>query len=84
MEITEVRIYRVEDAGSLKAYASVTFDGAYVVHRLCVMEGEHGLWVRMPAVRNRRGEYRDVFHPISREAREMLVSAVLEAYEKGV
>ncbi|WP_456474707.1 SpoVG family protein [Candidatus Pyrohabitans sp.] len=83
MEITDVKIYRMEDSGNLKAYASVTFDNSYVVHGLRVMDGEKGLWVSMPATRNKRGEFKDVFHPISREARDVLVSAVLDAYEGG-
>ncbi len=83
MEITDVKIYRMENSGNLKAYASVTFDNAYVVHGLRVMDGEKGLWVSMPATRNKRGEFKDVFHPISREARDAIVSAVLDAYESG-
>lgn len=83
MEITDVKIYRMENSGNLKAYASVTFDNAYVVHGLRVMDGEKGLWVSMPATRNKRGEFKDVFHPISREARDVLVNAVLDAYESG-
>ncbi|WP_457554904.1 SpoVG family protein [Candidatus Pyrohabitans sp.] len=83
MEITDVKIYRMQNAGNLKAYASVTFDNAYVVHGLRVMDGERGLWVSMPATRNKRGEFKDVFHPISRDARDVLVRAVLDAYEES-
>ncbi len=81
--ITDVRIYQRGASGSLRAYASVTLDNAYAVHGLKVMEGETGLWVRMPASKNKKGEFKDVFHPISKEAREALVSAVLAAYEKS-
>ncbi|MFQ6136274.1 MAG: SpoVG family protein [Candidatus Hydrothermarchaeales archaeon] len=83
-EITEVRIYKMEDAGNLKAYATVTLDNAYVVHGLKVMEGDNGLWVSMPASRNKKGEFKDIFHPISSEARETLVSAVISEYESSV
>jgi len=81
VEITDVRIYLRENAGNLKAYASVTLDNAYVVHGIRVLEGENGLWVSMPSTRNRRGEFRDIFHPITRESRDQLVNAVLQAYE---
>ena len=84
MAITDVRIYKMEGAGNLRAYATVTLDDAYVVHGLKIMEGESGLWVSMPASKNKKGEFKDIFHPISREAREALVSAVIEAYEKSV
>jgi stage V sporulation protein G len=82
-EITDVRIYRMEGTGNLKAYATVTLDDAYVVHGLKVLEGEAGLWVSMPASRNKRGEFKDIFHPITKEARDVLVKALLEKYEEA-
>ncbi|MEE8168056.1 MAG: SpoVG family protein [Candidatus Hydrothermarchaeales archaeon] len=83
-EVTDVRIYTMEGTGNLKAYATVTLDEAYVVHGLKVLEGETGLWVSMPASKNKKGEYKDVFHPISKEARGALVDAVIEGYESMI
>jgi stage V sporulation protein G len=80
-QVTDVRIYNMEGTGNLKAYATVTLDESYVVHGIKVLEGDAGLWVSMPASKNKKGEYKDVFHPITKEARENLVSAVIEAYE---
>lgn len=82
-EITDVRIYKIEGTGNLRAYATVTLDDAYVVHGLKVMEGEGGLWISMPASKNKKGEFKDIFHPINKEAREVLVNTVIQAYEKG-
>ncbi len=82
-EITDVRIYRVEGPGNLRAYAAVTMDDAYVTHGLRVLEGEAGLWVGMPASKNKRGEFKDIFHPITREARDVLVKSVISKYEEG-
>lgn len=80
-EITEVRIYKMENSGNLRAYATVTLDNSYAVHGLKVLEGEKGLWVSMPATKSKKtGEFKDVFHPISQEAREGLINAVLEKY----
>jgi stage V sporulation protein G len=86
VEITEVRIYKMENSGNLKAYATVTLDESYAVHGLKVLEGEKGLWVSMPATKSKKtGEFKDVFHPISPEARQGLVDAVLLKYnEDGV
>lgn len=82
-EITDVRIYRVEGTGNLRAYAAVTLDEAYVVHGLRVLEGEAGFWVGMPASKNKKGEFKDIFHPITREARDVLVKSVISRYEEG-
>lgn len=81
-EITEVRIFRTREGGVVKAYASVTLDGEFVIRGLKVLEGENGLWVGMPGRKDRNGEFRDTFHPITREAREKLISAVLEEYDR--
>ncbi len=82
-EVTDVRIYSMEDTGNLKAYATVTLDESFVVHGIKVLEGENGLWVSMPASKNKKGEYKDVFHPITKDSRESLVNAVIQAYESG-
>ncbi|MCK9603122.1 MAG: SpoVG family protein [Candidatus Omnitrophica bacterium] len=50
MEITEVRIF-VKDSPDkkLKAYATVTFDNAFVVRNIKVIEGTSGLFIAMPS-----------------------------------
>jgi stage V sporulation protein G len=50
MEITEVRIKLMEDAGDrLQAFCSITFDDAFVIRDLKIIEGTHGPFVAMPS-----------------------------------
>ncbi len=50
MEITEVRIFLKEGVDKkLKAYATVTFDNAFVVRNIKVIEGSTGLFIAMPS-----------------------------------
>ena len=50
MEITEVRIKLMEDAGErLQAFCSVTFDDAFVVRDLKIIDGAKGAFVAMPS-----------------------------------
>ena len=50
MEITEVRIFLKEGIDKkLKAYATVTFDNAFVVRNIKVIEGSAGLFIAMPS-----------------------------------
>jgi len=50
MEITEVRIFLKDGSDKkLKAYATVTFDNAFVVRNIKVIEGQKGLFVAMPS-----------------------------------
>jgi len=50
MEITEVRVFLKESPDKkLKAYATVTFDNAFVVRNIKVIEGTSGLFIAMPS-----------------------------------
>ena len=50
MEITEIRIFPKEGKDKkLKAYAAVTFDSAFVVRNIKIIEGSKGLFVAMPS-----------------------------------
>ena len=50
MEITEVRIFPKEGQDKkLKAYATVTFDNAFVVRNIKVIQGSSGLFIAMPS-----------------------------------
>lgn len=84
MNITDIRIRKISAEGRMKAVVSVTFDEAFVVHDIKVVEGEKGLFVAMPSKRMPDGEYKDIAHPISSEVRAVLQTAVLEAYEKAL
>ena len=82
MQITDVRIRKVETAGKLKAVASITFDDEFVVHDIKVIEGNNSLFVAMPSVKNASGEFKDVAHPIKAELREKISNIVLEKFLK--
>ncbi len=50
MEITEVKVgLRDSPDKKLKAYATVTFDNAFVVRNIKVIEGTNGLFIAMPS-----------------------------------
>lgn len=50
MEITEVKVFpKTRGNRKLKAYVTVTFDNAFVVRNVKVIEGNKGLFVAMPA-----------------------------------
>ena len=81
MEITDIRIKKVASEGKMKAVASVTFDNAFAVQDVKVIEGPEKLFVAMPSRRTPDGEYRDIAHPINSDMRNMLESKVLAAYD---
>jgi len=83
VEITEIRI-TLRDDEKLKGFANVTFDNAFVVRGLKIIEGRDGCFVSMPSRKRPNGTYQDVAHPVSREMRAMVEKQVLEAYERAL
>ncbi len=83
MQITELRIRKVEDEGKLRAYVTVTFDDCFVVHNVKILEGKSGLFIAMPSRKTANGEYKDVAHPISPEFRTELQDKILSEYNAG-
>jgi len=88
MNITEVKIYKLQDSKTL-ALASITIDNEFVVTGLRVLNGQNGLWVSMPSRKNKEGTvnkdgspklYSDVCFPITREARQNIIDLVLAKY----
>ena len=65
MEITDIRIRKVDSAGKLKAYVTLTFDECFVIHNLKIISGQAGTFVAMPSRKTKKGEYKDIAHPIN-------------------
>lgn len=84
MNVTDVRVRKINLDGKMKAIVSVTLDDAFVIHDVKVVEGQNGLFVAMPSRKTPEGEFRDIAHPITTSAREIIQLAVLEAYQNAL
>ena len=82
MQITDVRVRKIDKEGRLKGMASVTFDDLFVVHDIKIVDGEHGLFIAMPSRRSKEGGYRDIAHPINPEMRQRMQDVILEEFFK--
>ncbi len=79
------RIDRFVKDSPIKAIASVTLDGMFVVKNLRIVDGEKGCFVAMPqeSYKDKQGnvKYRDTFFPMNKNARASLEAAVMAAYD---
>ena len=82
MQITDVRIRKVEKEGKMKAVVSITIDEEFVVHDIKVLEGDKGLFIAMPSRKAADGEYRDIAHPINSDTRERIQTLILQKYQE--
>lgn len=82
MQITDIKIRKVDGQNRLRAVVSITIDSAFVVHELRIIEGQKGLFVAMPNKKASNGEYKDLAHPINAETRQMIEEAVISKYNE--
>lgn len=79
MNITKVTLRPVA-MNKVVAIASIVIDDCFVVHDLRVVNGDKGLFVAMPSRKLPNGEFRDICHPISTDARNDIQEAVLQQF----
>lgn len=82
MEITEVRVFPVASEDRLKAYATITIDGVFLIRDLRVINGNTGLFVAMPSRKMKDGTFKDIAHPLNSDTRQMIEKKVLAEYER--
>ena len=82
MQVTDIRIRKVEKQGKMKAVVSITFDDEFVVHDIKVIEGDKGFFIAMPSRKTLDGEYRDIAHPIKSSTRDALQNIILERFQQ--
>ncbi len=77
-------MYPSGSAGGIRAYASATVDECLAIRGIKVIEGgRDGLFVAMPSRKTESG-YKEICFPVTKEFREQLHSAVLDAYQQTI
>ncbi len=82
MDITDVRIRKINDEGKMKAVVSITFDDEFVVHDIKIIDGQNGLFIAMPSRKMGEGDFKDIAHPLKSETRNRIKEAIFVEYEK--
>lgn len=81
-----VKVYPTKEqtGKGLRAFASVTLGGCFAINGIRVMEGEKGTFLAMPSRKGNDGKHHDLCCPTTKEMRQTLNDAVLNAYQKAV
>lgn len=86
MEYT-IQVSRVNDDNNLKAMASITFEGAYKVNNISIVEAKGHTFINMPSYQthevddNGRAVYKDICHSISSDFSKQLYKDILKLYK---
>ncbi len=81
LNITDVRITKVDGDDKLKAFAALVIEDCFLVGDLRVVEADDGYFVAMPSRRKRDGSFKDIAYPLNNALREQIEERVLLAYE---
>ena len=82
LQITDIRVKKIPTEGKMKAVVSVTFDDAFVVHDIKIIEGQDKLFTAMPSRKTPDNEFKDIAHTINSEMRDLLEKSILEKYNE--
>lgn len=80
----DVKISSIRPEGNLRAYASVNLNDCFAIRNVKIMDSTKGLFVAMPSYKAGNGEYKDICFPVTKEFREQLNNAVIEAYTQAL
>lgn len=81
MNITDIKVRKVETVGRAKAVASVTFDDEFVVHDIKILESnDGGFFIAMPSRKLPDDSFKDIAHPINADFRKYIQDNILETF----
>lgn len=81
IEVTEVRIRKIDGMMRAKAMASVVLNNSICINNIRVMESEKGMYIYFPSWKI-NGEFKDIVHPINQETRDKIQEAIIKEYQK--
>ena len=82
MNISDIKIRKTISEGRLRAIVSITIEDTLAIHDIKIVQGDERLFVAMPSRKDENGVYRDIVHPISPAARQLVEDQILDAYSR--
>lgn len=76
-----VRLHRFNGDSKTKAFVDISI-GNFVVRGLRIVQGDKGLFLSMPQEKGKDSKWYNTFYPVTKEARQELTAAVLNAYQE--
>lgn len=84
MEISSIKIQRLDGENTrLKAVATVIFDNCIVVRDVKIIVATENVFIAMPAIKLKTGEFKDICHPLTIEFRDYMQRNVIDVFNSG-
>jgi len=80
----DVKISSIRPEGNVRAYASINLNDCFAIRNVKVVDSSKGLFIAMPSYKAGNGEYKDICFPVTKEFREQLSYAGIDAYHQAL
>lgn len=80
----DVKISSIRPEGNVRAYASINLNDCFAIRNVKVVDSSKGLFIAMPSYKSGNGEYKDICFPVTKDFREQLNNAVIDAYNQAL
>lgn len=80
----DVKIGSIRPDGNVRAYASINLNNCFAIRNVKIVDSTKGLFIAMPSYKAGNGEYKDICFPVTKEFREQLNQAVIDAYQHAL
>ena len=81
-KFTVEKMYKLPEAGSLKAFADIIVDDSIVIRGLRVMEGKKGMFIGLPREQGKDSKWYNQVVCLNAETFEEITKVVLAYYNK--
>lgn len=82
VEFKVVKMYRLQDAGNLKAFADVSINDAVIIRGVRLVDGKKGLFVSMPKEQGKDNKWYDQVEITNTETYDKFNSVVIGFYNE--
>ncbi len=86
--ITKLTVTKLDEPreNGIVGFATATFDDTFLMNSISIRQKQDGsgLYVRLPQRKTKDGNYIDVAHPLTYDARQEMNKLILDCYQKGI
>lgn len=80
MQISNIKIRRIDSESVMKAIATVTFNNCIVVRDVKIIVSPTNTFVAMPSKKMKDGTFKDICYPITKDCKEYIDKAIMSLY----
>ena len=79
--ITEIQILVGDLNKNILGYANITINNEFVLKNIRIVKGEKGVFLGMPAHKNKNNQYIDIFFPVTKKSRLSLTKLIINEFK---